>query len=263
MDLDRKSKIVAVVPAHLASVRFAKKILFPFSGYPMIEHVRRRALLARGINEVYVATCDNEIADAVECYGGKVIKTGKHHDNGTTRVAEAIKDLDCSHVILLQGDEPLLLPHYVEAMVAAINLRPDGNAWNCVAPIMSMDELDRHSFVKCIVGQTSYILSCFRRSPSFADLQKQKHFIFKVMGIIGYQKKFLEKLVDMPATPAEKADFIEQMRILEYGYTIQAVLVEKALPSVNEVDEVDIIYEQLKNDPIQVEILNNIFFDQR
>ena len=83
------------------------------------------------------------------------------------------------------------------------------------------------------------------------------------MGIIGYQKKFLEKLVDMPATPAEKADFIEQMRILEYGYTIQAVLVEKALPSVNEVDEVDIIYEQLKNDPIQVEILNNIFFDQR
>ena len=179
-------KIVVVIPAHLASVRFAKKILFPFAGYPMIEHVRRRALLVQGINDVFVATCDDEIANVVEGYGGKVLMTGNHHNNGTTRVAEAVKDIDCSHVILLQGDEPLLLPHYVEAMVAAINLRPNGNAWNCVAPIMSMDELDRHSFVKCIVGQTCYILNCFRRSPSFADFQKQKHFIFKVKGIIGY-----------------------------------------------------------------------------
>ena len=256
-------KIVVVVPAHLASVRFAEKILFPFAGHPMIEHVRRRALLANEIDDVYVATCDDEIADVVARYGGKVLMTGSHHYSGTTRVAEAIREIDCSHVILLQGDEPLLLPQYIEAMAEAIKLKPNGNAWNCVAPIVSADELDRHSFVKCVVGQTSCILNCFRRSPSFADLQNQKRYIFKVLGIIGYQKKFLEMLVDMPATPSEQADSIEQMRILEHGYSIEAVLVDKALPSVNEVYEADIINQQLENDPIQVEILNNIFFDQR
>ena len=79
----------------------------------MVEHVRRRALLSQKINDVYVATCDNSIASVVAGYGGKVIMTGDHHLNGTTRIAEAAKKLDATHIILLQGDEPLLLPVYV------------------------------------------------------------------------------------------------------------------------------------------------------
>ena len=85
---------VGVIPAHLASVRFPGKILFPFNGMPMIEHVRRRALLATGLDEVYVATCDRDIAEAVRAGGGKVIMTADTHRNGTSRVAEAVADLD-------------------------------------------------------------------------------------------------------------------------------------------------------------------------
>ena len=76
----------------------------------MIEHVRRRALMSEAIGKIYVATNDNEIADLVKSYGGDVIMTKNRHTNGTSRVAEAITNFDCSHVILLQGDEPLLLP---------------------------------------------------------------------------------------------------------------------------------------------------------
>ena len=106
--------VKAIIPGHLASIRFPGKILFPLFGYPMIEHVRRRALLSKKISDVYVATCDQKIADAVLSHGGKVILTGDHHRNGTSRVAEAVIEIEASHIILLQGDEPLLLPSYVD-----------------------------------------------------------------------------------------------------------------------------------------------------
>ena len=70
----------------------------------MIEHVRRRALLSNSIKEVFVATCDDEIASTIEGFGGKVIRTSNTHTNGTSRIAEAVKDIECTHVILLQGD---------------------------------------------------------------------------------------------------------------------------------------------------------------
>ncbi len=123
-------KIVAVIPAHMASVRFPGKILFPFHGLPMIEHVRRRALLCESISNVIVATCDESIASAIRGYGGEVVMTSNTHKNGTTRVAEAVKNMDCTHVVLLQGDEPLLLPRHVNAMVKAIQANPQGDAWN-------------------------------------------------------------------------------------------------------------------------------------
>ena len=110
-------KTVAVIPAHLASVRFPEKILFDIHGLPMIEHVRRRALLANSLTEVYVATCDYRIAEVVTSYGGNVIMTNNLHKNGTTRVAEAIADVDCTHVVLLQGDEPLLLPRHIDSVI--------------------------------------------------------------------------------------------------------------------------------------------------
>ena len=83
-------KIVAVIPAHMASVRFPGKILFPIHGLPMIEHVRRRAIMSESLAEVIVATCDNAIASLVRGFGGKVVMTANTHKNGTTRVAEVL-----------------------------------------------------------------------------------------------------------------------------------------------------------------------------
>ena len=140
-------KIVAVIPAHMASVRFPGKILFMLNGLPMIEHVRRRALLSRAISDVIVATCDEDISSVIKGFGGKVVMTAKTHTNGTSRVAEAIRELDCTHVILLQGDEPLLLPRHIDALADAILANPNGDAWNATGPIESYEELDRHSFV--------------------------------------------------------------------------------------------------------------------
>jgi 3-deoxy-manno-octulosonate cytidylyltransferase (CMP-KDO synthetase) len=252
-------KIAAVIPAHLASVRFPRKILHPFFGLPMIEHVRRRALLCNEISRVVVATCDDEIAEIIKGYGGDVVKTKSTHKNGTTRVAEALSYIDeCSHVVLLQGDEPLLLPRHVNAVVEAIKSNPKGDAWNAVGPLESPDELDKHSFVKCITSINGRILHCFRRSPGYSEFEKQSLYTKKILGIIAYRNDFLINLTSMPETPIESAEFIEQMRILENNFILHSVAVDPSLPSVNELEDATFVKEFIESDAEQILLLNKI-----
>jgi 3-deoxy-manno-octulosonate cytidylyltransferase (CMP-KDO synthetase) len=251
-------KIAAVIPAHLASIRFPGKILHPIHGLPMIEHVRRRALRGRGITDVYVATCDDEIAREVKRHGGRVIRTSDRHTNGTSRVAEAIASIDCTHVILLQGDEPLLIPDHIERMISAMHAGRGAAAWNVTGPIEDASELDRHSFVKCVIGPNDRIVFCFRRSPCFSDYEIQRSFTRKILGIIGYTKEFLARVVRLPASHIESAESIEQMRIVENGFFLASVPVPESLPSVNEPHEVKYVLDCLEQDQRQKSLLNEI-----
>lgn len=251
-------KIAAIIPARLQSTRFPRKILLPIHGLPMVEHVRRRALMCSMLSEVVVATCDDEIADVVRGNGGRVIMTSDSHVNGTTRVAEAIDQVDCSHVLLLQGDEPLLLPRHVEALVQAISAEPSVGAWNLIGELDAEDELDRHSFVKCAIAAPHEILYCFRRSPNFSDFRTQKRFVRKMLGIIAYRKDFLLKLTCLPTSPIEKAESIEQMRILENGFGLSYVEVAPSLPSINEPAELEAVLESLSADSEQQRLLKAI-----
>ena len=160
-------KIVAIIPAHLNSIRFPRKILFPIQGLPMIEHVRRRALLSQIYSDVIVATCDSEISDLIKNNDGKVIMTSKKHINGTSRVAEAVNSINCTHIVLLQGDEPLILPNQLKIFNEAIISDPICDAWNATGIIEDKIELDKHSFVKCIVSKKGYITNCFSNLKKF------------------------------------------------------------------------------------------------
>jgi 3-deoxy-manno-octulosonate cytidylyltransferase (CMP-KDO synthetase) len=251
-------KIVAVIPAHLASVRFPRKILFPFHGLPMIEHVRRRALLSEAVSEVYVTTCDEEIADVVHGFGGKVIMTANTHTNGTSRIAEAVKEIDCTHVMLLQGDEPLLLPRHVDIFARIIVAEPEGDAWNATGPIEHEEELDRHSFVKCAVSLTGRILYCFRRTPCYSAFEVQQSFVRKILGIIAYRKEFLLHLTTLFTSPIEQAEFIEQMRIIDNGYCLRSIPVSPSLPSVNEPEEAGIVLDYIQNNAEQRALLEQV-----
>src|SRR5574341_1485452 len=100
-------RIAAIIPVRMGSVRLPGKPLLSLHNLPMVEHVRRRALLCPALQQVVVATCDQEIAKAVESYGGLVIMTSPLHRTGTDRAAEAASHLDSTHVLIVQGDEPL------------------------------------------------------------------------------------------------------------------------------------------------------------
>lgn len=251
-------KVVAIIPAHLASVRFPGKILFKFHGLPMIEHVRRRALLSKHIQDVYIATCDEEIYIEITAFGGKVIMTSNKHTNGTSRIAEAVKNIDCTHVVLLQGDEPLLLPRHLDALVDSIISKPEGHAWNATAPIENMEELDRHSFVKCAVNLKNNIMFCFRRTPLYCKSEQQTHIVRKILGLIAYEKNFLIQLTSFEPSPIEIVESIEQMRMIENGFEVTSVAVYPSLPSVNEPAEADIVLNYIKNNEEQQSLLNKI-----
>jgi 3-deoxy-manno-octulosonate cytidylyltransferase (CMP-KDO synthetase) len=251
-------KIAAVIPARLRSTRFPNKILLPIHGLPMIEHVRRRALMCPTLSEVVVATCDVEIAEVVRANGGRVIMTSDSHTNGTTRIAEAVAEVDCSHVLLLQGDEPLLLPRHIEALAEAVIAEPGISAWNLVGALEEEEELDRRSFVKCAVVAPHHIIYCFRRSPNFSNFAIQKAFVRKMLGIIAYRKDFLLKLTNLEASPIEIAESIEQMRILENGFSLNYVEVSPALPSINEPCELKEVLDRLLTDREQQDLLKTI-----
>ena len=249
---------VAIIPTHLDSVRFPGKILFDICGLPMIEHVRRRALLSPLLKRVIVATCDEEIASVVRSYGGEVIMTSRHHRNGTSRVAEAVKDIDCSHVVLVQGDEPLLLPTHIDHLVVAMQSHSDIQVWNATAPITDRNDLDRHSFVKCVVSQFDRIIYCFRRSPCYSSTDSQISFVRKILGLIAFRKDLLLAFDSLNCSLVEQYESIEQMRIIENCIPFMSVPVVPALPSVNEPIDIDIVLNYARSHPEQLELLNHI-----
>jgi len=251
-------RIIGVIPARLKSTRFPNKILLPIAGLPMIEHVRRRAIMCTGLSDVIIATCDKEIADIVNSNGGNSIMTSNSHENGTTRIAEAVAEIDCSHVVLLQGDEPLLLPRHVEYLIQSITSKPEISSWNLVSPIETKEEINRHSFVKCAITDFGKILYCFRSSPHISNFEKQLKFVRKLQGIIAYRKDFLLKLVDFPTAPIEKAEGVEQMRILENGYDLNYVDVYPALPSINEPRDLEEVLDILSTNSEQSDLLSLI-----
>ena len=255
-------KIVAIIPARMASVRYPGKILSFIHGLPIIEHVRRRALLSQNLSDVIVATCDNEIASVVNKFGGNVVMTSDTHKNGTSRASEIIDKIDCTHVIVLQGDEPLLLPRHVDSLIDAINKNLDIHAWNATAPIEDVSELDKKSFVKCAINHIDNILYCFRRSPCISDFTIQKSYIRKLLGIIAYRKDFLIRYSNLSSSLIEKNESIEQMRIIENGYSFKSVPVEPSLPSINVPEDTDIVLKYIENNYEQKKLLDTININQ-
>ncbi len=251
-------KIIGIIPAHLASIRLKRKILLKFEGLEMLEHVRRRALISKVFSEVYVATGDDQIEDLIKGFGGNVIRTKKIHTSGTSRVAEAISNLDATHIVLIQGDEPLMLPQHLKAMINAITLNPDRDAWNATANLDTEEQLDKNSFVKCSVTDDNRILYCFRRSPSSADKEIQFKYIKKILGLIAYRRQVLEEISLKEKTLIETVESIEQLRLLINNYSIYSVPVSPSLPSVNEPGDEENIYKIIEGSLEQKELLKKV-----
>jgi 3-deoxy-manno-octulosonate cytidylyltransferase (CMP-KDO synthetase) len=256
-------KVAIVIPARLASNRFPRKILHNILGLPMIEHVRRRCLLVSAELNVYIATCDPEIGEVIEGFGGSVIMTSPTHENGTSRTAEAIENIDCSHVILVQGDEPLVLPRHIEYLFESMKKKPDLLAWNMTSNITNINELDDKSIVKCAIGRGGKILYCFRRSPSYAISDELCTYTQKMMGMIGFRKDFLVSFSRIETSRIANIESIEQLSIIDAGFNLNSLRVEPSLPSVNTPDELLKVLDILKSDPLQIDLLNSIILSSK
>jgi len=252
-------KIAAVIPARMASSRFPGKPLIPVYGLPMIEHVRRRALLCSRFAAVAVATCDEEIARVVRASGGQVIMTSPDHPAATDRVAEAARQMDCTHVINIQGDEILVLPEDLERMALAMEARPEVEYWNAVARIEDAEELSNRSIVKCVVSRGERILYCSRDFSILEGLEKGRFEpIRKVLGVLGFRKDSLQQYIRLDRTPLEVAGSMDQSRVLEHDRMLQGVLFQRGYLGVNYPKEIGLVQACLDQDPLQRTVLQEL-----
>tara|TARA_B100001250_G_C19775870_1_gene779506 strand:- start:399 stop:1163 length:765 start_codon:yes stop_codon:yes gene_type:complete len=251
-------KIVAVIPARLASTRLNEKLLIKFNGLEMIEHVRRRAILSKAFHKVYVATGDERIEKLIKRNQGNVIRTYNLHSNGTSRAAEAVENIEASHIVLIQGDEPLILPRHLQKIAKFISSEPEFDSWNATARLDNESCLDDNSQVKCSINSEGKILYCFRRSPSYATKDKQIFYMRKMLGVIGYRKEVLLHISNLEQCYIEKFESIEQIRIISNNFSIRSIEIDDCLPSVNVRKDIDLVLKFMSENHEQQKILKYI-----
>ncbi len=236
-------KILGVIPARYASTRLPAKPLADICGKPLVQRVYERASRSPLLDRLVVATDDERILKAVRAFGGEAVLTSPDHPNGTCRVAEAAGMFDGDIVLNIQGDEPLLDPLMI-GEVAQVLLE-DGSAHSSTlcTPVADPALLGDPSVVKVVRDLRGYALYFSRFPIPFLRSEEGAPPVYEHVGIYGFTREFLELYVTLPPTPLSLAESLEQLKILEHGYSMKvAVTAGKKLgPSVDTPEDLEAV----------------------
>ncbi|HUY36385.1 MAG TPA: 3-deoxy-manno-octulosonate cytidylyltransferase [Pirellulales bacterium] len=223
-----------VIPARLASTRLPRKLLLCETGKPLIQHTYEASQRATLPGGVCVAADHDEIAAAVRAFGGQVEMTSPDCASGTDRVAEVARRLDADIVVNVQGDEPELAGESIDAAVRLLEEDPSAVMSTLAAPIRTRDKLLDPSCVK-VVFDAQRRAMYFSRSPVPCARQwhdglladDPPHF-HQHIGLYAYRRDFLLMLAQIPPSPLEKLEMLEQLRVLDAGHSIAVAVVPQA-----------------------------------
>ena len=237
--------IAGIIPARYAAKRFPGKPLALIHGKPMVQHVVERCRQAKFLNEVIVATDDTRVAEVAQKFC-RVEMTSPDHPSGTDRIAEVMRRSQFDAAINIQGDEPLMNPTAIDAVAKALGNAPMSTA---AAALEKPEDFDNPNVVKVVVNLAERALYFSRRTvPYVRDAasgpvrEQLAAFPFlKHLGIYGYRRDTLQRLVAFPVSPLEKAEQLEQLRALENGIEIAVVRVEYNGAAVDVPEDVRIV----------------------
>lgn len=223
-------KILGIIPARFASTRFPGKPLHPIAGKPLIQRVVEQCQRASTLSEVIVATDDARIADVARKFC-RVEMTRADHPSGSDRIAEVATRCQCDAVVNIQGDEPLIDPAVVDAVAQALN---DCEMSTAATPIKNGAEYDNANVVKVVVNGAGRALYFSRRTIPYlreaasrsASEQLAAFPFLKHLGIYGFRRDTLLRLVKYPVSALENAEKLEQLRALDNGIPIAVVKVD-------------------------------------
>jgi 3-deoxy-manno-octulosonate cytidylyltransferase (CMP-KDO synthetase) len=222
----KKSRI-GIIPARLHSTRFPKKILADINGKPMVIRTAEQVCKAKNIDRVIIAIDHDETFQALKNFNYELIMTSNKHKSGTDRIAEVIKDIENVDIIInIQADEPFIDPVLIDNLLKAhcdLNIQMS----TLVSTHISAKDYNNDSVVKAFLDDNNYAIDFKRICES-----RYKH-----LGIYGFTKKTLMDFVSYKQTNNEKSRNLEQMRALDNGIKIKAVLTNKDSLSINTVDD--------------------------
>ena len=239
-------RITAIIPARHGSTRFPGKPLVPLLGRAMILRVADRVEAARQagiVDAVIVATDDERIADVVSAGGHEVRMTSPDHPTGTDRLAEVAADLETDVVCNVQGDEPLIEAGTLRALVAPLREDPELRMGSVKTPLGREEDRFDPNRAKVVVDERERALT-FSRLPLIDDVPagadyfnraevERRHArtpleVWAHAGVYAYRRDFLLAYADLPQTPFERAERLEQLRALENGHAISVPTVRHA-----------------------------------
>ena len=217
--------VAGIIPARWGSSRLPGKALAEIAGKPMIQHVYERAKCAASLSELLVATDSDEIARAVEGFGGRVERTQSDHATGTDRLAEvAARHAHFDVVVNVQGDEPLVSPDAIDAVAELLLARPDAVMSSAMTSLDDSAEADDPSVVKVVTSLDGFALYFSRAAiPSTGSAAAPQGRWRKHLGLYAYRRSFLLEFAKLPRTPLERVEALEQLRALEHGHRIAMV----------------------------------------
>ncbi len=222
--------ILGIIPARHASTRFPGKPLHPIAGQSLIRRVIERCQLAKSLREVIVATDDERIAAEARKYC-RVEMTRADHPSGSDRIAEVAERCACDAVVNIQGDEPLIDPAVIDVVATAL---VGAEMSTAATAIRHVEEYDNPNVVKVVTNVAGRALYFSRRTIPFlrdhaaqpAAAQLAAFPFLKHLGIYGYRRDALLRLVKFPQSPLEQAERLEQLRALDNGIPIAVVRVD-------------------------------------
>ena len=235
-------KVLAVIPARWASTRFPGKPTADILGKPMVQWVYEQVRKSNLVNDVVVATDDRRIYDVVLEFGGKVVMTLPNHQSGTDRAAEVAKKFDFDIVVNIQGDEPLIPPENIDLVIKPLLASTELHASTLMIGILKQSEMFDPNICKVVVDKEGYALY-FTRAP--VPYNRDSSIVvnmpiienvglqslgYKHIGIYAYTKSFLLKFSKLKVSRLECLEKLEQLRILENGYSI--MVTETTLNSI-------------------------------
>ena len=227
---------IVVIPARYASTRFPGKPLALLKGIPLIQYVYQNSLNARLASEVIVATDSETIFETVMSFGGKAVMTSPEHQSGTDRIAEVAAAMSCDIMVNVQGDEPLIRPEMIDAVISLLD---DNRAslGTLAIPIRDSREIFDPNVVKVVFDAEGFAWY-FSRAPipyhrdewtsalaQSKELRAKSDFVvrdcFKHVGIYSYRRDVLLRLSALPQSRLENIEKLEQLRALENGFRIK------------------------------------------
>jgi 3-deoxy-manno-octulosonate cytidylyltransferase (CMP-KDO synthetase) len=229
-------KVVVIIPSRFGSSRFEGKPLSLIAGKPMIQWVYERSKQGRNISDVVVATDDHRIVEAVEGFGGRAMMTSAENRSGTDRVGEAANHLGLALediVINIQGDQPLIDPRCLDALVTPFfeesDLAMTTLAFKIVDERERIDPKDIKVTFDCN-GNALY----FSRAPiPFGRDPGIRFDMYKHLGVYAYSLRFLNIFRQLPEGELERIEKLEQLRALEHGYRIRVIVTPYDSPEVD------------------------------
>jgi 3-deoxy-manno-octulosonate cytidylyltransferase (CMP-KDO synthetase) len=235
-------KVAVIIPTRYGSTRFPGKPLFKIAGRPLIEHVWMRCRRAKGIEEVIVATDDMRIAEAAFAFGAEVSMTSPKHRSGTDRCAEVAKRFTgFSHVINVQGDEPLIDPALISRLAKTLAGDKSLEMITAANAFGSDEDAGNPNAVKVVLDRNGNALYFSRSAIPFIRADGHQVPFYRHQGIYGYSVKFLLQFVKWKPGALEQCEQLEQLRALENGARIRVLIARRGSIGVDAPEDVELV----------------------